>query len=109
MNLELQGKVAIVTGASRGIGNAIAETLAREGMRLTLVARSRERLESLAASLRTESLTQAVDLRDPDTPGRVNAETMERFGQVDLLVNNAGSTKRGDFLALTDDDWWDGF
>lgn len=109
MDLQLAGKVAIVTGASRGIGRAIAQTLAAEGMRLALAARSREQLESLAASLPTECLVQAVDLRDPEAPAAVIAAAVERFGQLDLLVNNAGATKRGDFLTLPDSDWSDGF
>jgi len=109
MDLQLLGKVAIVTGASRGIGRAIAETLASEGMRLTLVARSRDQLEALASSLDTESLVHVVDLRGPDAPAAVVAATMSRFGRLDLLVNNAGATKRGDFLELSDADWEDGY
>src|SRR5437773_1548924 len=98
MDLQLTGKVAIVTGASRGIGRSIAETLAAEGMRLTLVARSRDQLDSLAASIKTPSLVQAVDLRDPAVPAAVVAATVAAFGSLDLLVNNAGATKRGNFL-----------
>lgn len=109
MNLELSGKVAIVTGASRGIGRAIAETLAAEGMHLTLAARSRELLDDLAGSLKTPSLVQAVDLREPDVPAAVIAATVARFGRLDLLVNNAGAAKRGDFLDLSDADWDDGY
>lgn len=109
MDLQLAGKVGIVTGASRGIGRAIAQTLSGEGMRLTLVARSRDQLEELSASLATESLVQAADLRAPEAPAVVVAATLERFGRLDLLVNNAGATKRGDFFSLSDDDWIDGF
>jgi 3-oxoacyl-[acyl-carrier protein] reductase len=109
MDLQLAGKVAIVTGASRGIGQAIAQTLAAEGMRLVLAARSREALDALAASLPTECLVQAVDLREPQAPGAVVSAAVARFGQLDLLVNNAGATKRGDFMALPDADWDDGF
>jgi 3-oxoacyl-[acyl-carrier protein] reductase len=109
MDLKLKDKVAIVTGASRGIGRAIVRTLAAEGMRLTLVARSREMLDELAASLQTESIVQAVDLRDPATPAQVVAATVARFGGVDVLVNNAGATARGDFLELSDEQWADGF
>ena len=109
MDLQLTGKVAIVTGASRGIGRAIAETLAAEGMRLTLVARTEKQLQDLAASLSTESLVKVANLEAPDAPADVVAETMARFGRIDLLVNNAGATKRGDFFALTDQDWADGF
>jgi NAD(P)-dependent dehydrogenase (short-subunit alcohol dehydrogenase family) len=109
MDLQLKGKVGIVTGASRGIGRAIAQTLSGEGMRLVLVARSRDQLEELSASLLTDSLVQAADLRATDAPAAVVAATMERYGQLDLLVNNAGATKRGDFFSLSDNDWSDGF
>jgi 3-oxoacyl-[acyl-carrier protein] reductase len=109
MDLQLSGKVAIVTGASRGIGRAIAELLAAEGMRLALAARSRDQLDALAASLDTDCLVHAVDLRQPDAPASVVATAVDRFGRLDLLVNNAGATKRGDFLHLSDVDWSDGF
>jgi NAD(P)-dependent dehydrogenase (short-subunit alcohol dehydrogenase family) len=109
MELELSGNVAIVTGASRGIGRAIAEALAAEGMRLVLAARSRELLDELAKSLPTECRVQAVDLRSPDAPAAVVDATIKQFGQLDLLVNNAGATQRGDFLKLGDESWADGF
>ncbi len=109
MDLQLSGKVAIVTGASRGIGRVIAETLAGEGMNLTLVARSRDQLESLASAIKTKTLVYAVDLREPDAPAAVVAATVGKFGGLDLLVNNAGATTRGDFLELSDADWADGY
>lgn len=109
MDLLLSNKVAIVTGASRGIGKAIAETLSAEGMMVVLVARSQDKLESLAKALPKETLVQALDLRKPDSANHIVAATMERFGKLDLLVNNAGATKRGDFLHLTDEEWTDGF
>jgi 3-oxoacyl-[acyl-carrier protein] reductase len=109
MDLKLSGGIAIVTGASRGIGRAIAETLAAEGMKITVAARSNDQLEDLAKSLKTECLVQAVDLRKPDAAHAVVEATIKRFGRIDLLVNNAGATKRGDFFELTDADWDDGF
>jgi NAD(P)-dependent dehydrogenase (short-subunit alcohol dehydrogenase family) len=109
MDLQLTNKVAIVTGASKGIGRAIAQTLAQEGMRLVVVARSRHQLDELAAPLEDACLVQAVDLMNPDAPSAIVAATMAKYGRVDVLVNNAGATKRGDFLALTDSDWADGF
>lgn len=109
MDLQLAGKVALVTGASRGIGRAIAQGLAAEGMHLTLVARSGEQLDALAATLPTPCLVQAADLRAADAPETVVAATVAHFGQLDLLVNNAGATQRGDFLTLTDAEWEDGF
>ncbi|MDQ2997306.1 MAG: SDR family oxidoreductase [Chloroflexota bacterium] len=109
MDLQLAGKVAIITGASRGIGRAIAQTLAAEGMRLVLAARSGDLLDDLALSLGTDCLIQAVDLRVSDVPDAVVAAAVARFGQLDLLVNNAGATTRGDFLGLADASWEDGF
>jgi len=109
MDLLLSNKVAIVTGASRGIGKAITEMLSAEGMKIVLVARSGAELESVAKSLPNESVIQTVDLREPDSANQILATTIEKFGKLDLLVNNAGATKRGDFLALTDQEWTDGF
>jgi 3-oxoacyl-[acyl-carrier protein] reductase len=109
MDLKLSGKVAIVTGASRGIGRAIAQALAAEGVKIAAVARSRDQLDDLAASIRTECLVQAVDLRERASAAAVVDATVAKFGAIDLLVNNAGATKRGDFFELSDDDWDDGF
>ena len=109
MDLSLSNKVAIVTGASRGIGKAISETLSAEGMKVVLVARSLDALEELSKSLPNQSLVQAMDLREPDSAKQIVAALIEKFGKLDLLVNNAGATKRGDFLALTDEEWSDGF
>src|SRR5262252_4100243 len=109
MDLKLSGGVAVVTGASRGIGRAIAETLAAEGMNITVAARSKDQLDDLAKSMSTECLVQAVDLRKPESAAAVVDATIKRFGRLDLLVNNAGATKRGDFFELTDADWDDGF
>jgi 3-oxoacyl-[acyl-carrier protein] reductase len=109
MDFKLSGKVAIVTGASRGIGRAIAEILAGEGMKLTLVARSGDLLEEIARSLSTECLIQATDLREVAAPADVVQNTIERFDQIDVLINNAGATQRGDFLTLSDELWSDGF
>ncbi|MBD0370921.1 MAG: SDR family oxidoreductase [Pyrinomonadaceae bacterium] len=109
MELGLSGKVAIVTGASRGIGRAIAETLASEGMKLMLAARSADQLHSLVTTLPTECMAQAVDLCKPDAPSLLIENTVARFNRLDVLVNNAGATKRGDFLSLSEADWSDGF
>jgi len=109
MDLQLSGKVGIVTGASRGIGRAIAELLAAEGMRLVVAARSRDALAALAASLGADCVAEAVDLREPDAAATVVGAAVARFGGIDLVVNNAGATRRGDFLTLSDDDWADGF
>jgi 3-oxoacyl-[acyl-carrier protein] reductase len=107
--IQLTDKVAIVTGASKGIGRAIARTLAAEGMQVVVVARTRAQLDELASTMGDRCLVQAVDLVNPDAPAAIVAAAIARFGQLDVLVNNAGSTKRGDFLALSEADWADGF
>lgn len=109
MDLKLKDKVVVVTGASRGIGRAIAETLAAEGSKLVLVARTREKLEAVAKVCATESLVVAMDLRDADAPQKMIEAAIAKFGRLDVLVNNAGATKRGDFLKLSESDWQDGF
>jgi len=109
MNPNLSSKVAVVTGASRGIGQAIAEELSREGMRLVLGARSGEALQRVAASCVSEVRTFPIDLRAEDAPRTLIGFALQEFGAIDLLVNNAGATKRGDFLQLSEEDWRDGF
>ena len=88
-------KVAVVTGASSGIGEATARRLGRDGYRLLLVARRADRLEGLAEELRDASALP-LDLTEGDAPGRV-AEQAEAEGRLDLLVNNAGAAWRAGF------------
>ena len=112
MDLKLRDKVAIVTGASRGIGRAIAARLAAEGMAVVIVARDEAKLRELDGEIVLGGgtcLVHPADLRLPRAPAEVVRVVMERFGGIDLLVNNAGATKRGDFLTLKDEDWADGF
>ena len=109
MELKLTGKVALVTGASQGLGAAIAVELAREGVRLCLVARNRAKLEAVAASLPTETEVFDGDLSQAATVTAALEAARARFGRLDLLVNNAGATKREDFFSLTDADWQDSF
>jgi short-subunit dehydrogenase len=91
------GRVVLITGASAGLGAALSRELvrSRKARALVLTARRGDRLERLAGELRTlqdslETLTIAADLADPSTPRRLVAETIERFGGLDVLVNNAG-------------------
>jgi 3-oxoacyl-[acyl-carrier protein] reductase len=108
----LQGKIAVVTGASRGIGRAIALKLAVEGARCVLCARSADDLEDAAREACAsggEAACIALDLRRPESPARLVEFALTRFGRLDILVNNAGATRRGAFTALTDEDWGDGF
>jgi 3-oxoacyl-[acyl-carrier protein] reductase len=83
--------------------------LAREGMRLVLTARDATALAEVAREAGGETLVHACDLRAPDAPAAVVAAAVARFDGVDLVVNNAGATKRGDFFTLTDEDIVDGF
>lgn len=105
-------KAAIVTGSSRGIGRAIALRLARNGIGVVLCARDRAALTVVANEIESAGGTAAaiaLDLRDEDAAKRLVQFSVDRFGRIDILVNNAGATKRGDFLALTDEDWSDGY
>ena len=110
---DLKGRRAIVTGASQGIGAAIAVELARCGARVVLTARNEDKLAALVARIQAQSGGEAIavpcDLRERTAPGLVVDRTLAAFGGLDIVVNNAGATKRGDFLALTDDDFLDGF
>lgn len=107
--LPLVDKTAIITGASRGIGRAIAFRLAADGANVVLCARDTDRLSTAAAEIGPAAAFLARDLREPSAPADLVRFTLEIFGRVDIVVNNAGATKRGDFLALTDDDWADGY
>ncbi len=112
MELGLAGKVALVTGSSRGIGRAIAELLAAEGCALMLTGRDAAALaetqRAIAAGGSTAK-THLAELREPAAAGALVDAVKRDFGRLDILVNNAGATKRGDFLGLTDADWQDGF
>ena len=112
MDLGIAGRVALVTGGSKGIGRACAAVLAAEGCRVAVAARGREGLEAAARELSargTETLVVAADLADAAEPARVVAAVVERFGELDILVNNAGAIRGGAFLdtpaAQWADDW----
>jgi len=112
MELTLAGKVALVTGSSRGIGRAIAEELAAEGCTIMLTGRDEAALGETQCAI-TASGGRAsclgAELREVAAPAALVDGVKRAFGRLDILVNNAGATKRGDFLALTDEDWQDGF
>jgi NAD(P)-dependent dehydrogenase (short-subunit alcohol dehydrogenase family) len=107
--MTLNGKIAIVTGASRGIGRAIALRLMHEGAQVVLTARDEKALREVASQFGTKSATVACDLREPQSAETVVNAALEQFGSLDVLVNNAGATKRGDFESLSEADWQDGF
>src|SRR5258705_1818119 len=109
---EFQGKVVVVSGGSRGIGRGIAAAFAREGAQCVLASSSAENLATAAkeiAKVGREPLTVVGDLRELKACDEVLARTKERFGRCDIVVNNAGRTRAGNFLELPDDAFLDGF
>jgi 3-oxoacyl-[acyl-carrier protein] reductase len=112
MDLGLTGKVALVTGSSRGIGRGIALELAAEGCDVMLTGRDSQALDDVVAAVKKLGRTAQYatsDLRAEGAPAALVEAAKRAFGHVDILVNNAGTTKRGDFLELTDADWTEGY
>jgi 3-oxoacyl-[acyl-carrier protein] reductase len=109
VDLGLAGKVALVAASSKGLGKASALALAREGARVTICARSAADLEKAAAEIRAETgaevLAVRADLSTADGISSVVEATADRFGGVDVLVNNSGGPAIGRFADMTDDDW----
>lgn len=103
MNIDLTGKHALVTGASRGIGEAIARRLAQSGARVTLAARSRERVEQIAAEIGENARPLELDITGADLRDRIKALIEEQA--VDILVNNAGVTDDQLFLRMKPQSW----
>src|SRR5258707_11528800 len=95
MGLALAGKVASAGAASQGIGFAIARVLAGEGARVVMVARRREPLERAAAAIGCDTHSIAADIRKADDCERIVASAVERFGRLDVLVNNDGAPPLG--------------
>jgi 3-oxoacyl-[acyl-carrier protein] reductase len=102
MDLGISGRACVVTGASRGIGLATARALSSEGARVLMVARDREALEDV---LPGGAAAFAADVTAPDAADRIVAECAERFGAVDVLVNNAGFSRARSLDELTDEEW----
>jgi 3-oxoacyl-[acyl-carrier protein] reductase len=114
MNLELAGKVALITGSSRGLGRASARALACEGCRVCLCARGEETLEKAAADVRRAAgrddvLAVAADLTTPEGIERVFAGLFDRFGGIDILVNNLGLARGAGIADTSDADWQEAF
>src|SRR5215467_14327313 len=108
MDLELKGKVAIVTGGTQGIGRATALRLAAEGARVVIAARNRERLDAVAAEIRAaggEVAAVQADVAKPEECARLVAEAISVFGRIDILVNNAVTSLTGEFDSVTDALW----
>lgn len=108
MDLQLEGKVALVTGASRGIGLAIARSLAAEGCRVAICARGEEALAEAAESLGENGVgiaAFAVDVTDDGAGEDLVSRTLQAFGSLDILVGNVGGNRRGRLEDTTDEDW----
>ncbi|BAR97641.1 short-chain dehydrogenase/reductase SDR [Blastochloris viridis] len=102
---DLTGKIAVVTGASSGIGAAAARLLVAEGVRVVLVARRRERIDALAAELGDSATPIAMDVTDAGQVEALFSRVRETFGGLDLLFNNAGLGVFGDFANSEPADW----
>lgn len=115
MDLELDGNVALVTASSRGLGNASARALVREGANVVINGRDETTLEEAAADLREEAAGDAEvvavqgDLTDPDDIETLVETPIDRFGRLDHLVTSAGGPPSGPFLETDDEDWYDAY
>jgi 3-oxoacyl-[acyl-carrier protein] reductase len=112
MSGRLDGKTAIVSGSNRGIGRAIAGRLASEGARVVLSARDEAMLSAAVQEIGEAggcAAARPLDLRKEEAAARLVEFTAATFGPPDIVVNNAGATKRGDFFELSEEDWSDGF
>lgn len=112
MDLGLNGKVAMLTGASKGLGRAMALALAAEGVRVSICARGDDVLKQAAAELKAAGasvLAQAADVNDAAAMEAWTAATVQQFGGVDILVNNAGGAKVGTLKQLDDEGWRQAF
>jgi NAD(P)-dependent dehydrogenase (short-subunit alcohol dehydrogenase family) len=109
MELHMTGKAALVTGASAGIGKAIAAALAREGVDVAICARRREPLDAAAAEIGRETNRKIVpitaDLTKPEDAANFVGQAHAALGRIDILVNNAGSAPGGIIEVLSEDDW----
>ena len=111
MDLGIAGRIAIVTGGSRGLGRQSALALAREGCKVAICARSKEELDSAVAELRgfnNECVGILADVATPDGCRDLYSEAVSHLGEIDILVNNVGGTVGGrEFDSATDQDWID--
>ena len=105
MRIDLTGKVALVTGSTRGIGRAIAETLAGCGARVAVVGRDLPRAETAAAEIGHDARGFACDVSDTAQVAQLVTDVETTFGAIDILVNNAGLTRDNLIMRLKDDDW----
>jgi 3-oxoacyl-[acyl-carrier protein] reductase len=109
MEVSLKGRVAIITGGSKGLGRAIAARMAESGADVAMIARESQALEEAKAAI--EKLAKgrvsifSCDVKQADAIAKTYAEIMSEFGRVDIVVNNAGVSQTGDFMSITDEVW----
>ncbi|SPJ35015.1 SDR family NAD(P)-dependent oxidoreductase [Kushneria phyllosphaerae] len=102
---RFDGKVVMVTGAGSGIGEATARRFGSEGAKVVLIGRTKEKLARVADSIESETLVLSADVSDGDAMNRLVADVIERFGRLDVLVNNAGVAPGGRVHEADIDDW----
>ena len=109
MDLGLKGKVAMVAGASRGLGYAVARALAAEGVRVSMSSRSEQAIAAagkrIAAETNNEALALPVDVRSAESLASWHRQTLEKFGGLDLLFANSGGPPAGAALSFDDEAW----
>ncbi len=105
MNIDLTGRTALITGSTRGIGRAIAETLASAGARVAVVGREQARASAVASAIGGAAQGFSVDVGDIASVTALVESVEAAFGQVDILVNNAGLTRDNILFRIKDDDW----
>jgi 3-oxoacyl-[acyl-carrier protein] reductase len=105
VNIDLTGRTALVTGSTRGIGRAIAETLAGAGARVAVVGRDLARAEEAARAIGRDAAGFACDVADTASVTAMVESVEKAFGQIDILVNNAGLTRDNILFRIKDDDW----
>ena len=104
---DLTGQTALITGASRGIGAETARAFAAAGATLCLIARSAHELKAVAAELGTQTLVQTCDISDYTSVSAAVDATIKTFGQLDIVINNAGAIEPISHLSSVDPDGWD--
>ncbi|MDO9228030.1 MAG: SDR family oxidoreductase [Syntrophales bacterium] len=102
---NLQGKIVVITGASSGIGAALAKAFSKVGARVALAARREDRLKQIAADCPSENLIVAADVTDPNGRRSIIERTLDRWRRLDILVNNAGAGLYGKFSDTTEEEW----
>jgi NAD(P)-dependent dehydrogenase (short-subunit alcohol dehydrogenase family) len=105
MSGDFDGRVAIITGAARGLGRAVAARLIERGARVAVNVRDAERAEAVAKDLGPQALAVPGDIAAPDVPDAIARQTLERFGRIDILVNNAALATSTRFGDLSADEW----